>query len=516
MKRLTIEQVKEKISKINPDLELDDTTYKNVTTKCRFVDKKYGEFWCRPGEIISGKQKGHRDGSLDRARLTSLGKYGTESPNQSKDVRARTEKTNLERYGSKTPGESEIVKAKAKKTNMERYGVEHAMQYKGSKDKAIQTNLERYGVKNPLQNREIFEKMQKTNQERYGVNSTLQLEDVKNKIKNTNLERYGSENPFGSAEIKERISNTLMEKYGTNKIHEVPEIMEKRIAAYTNREPSGGERELKEWLESQGFVVIKRYMGGNKPMEIDIFIEDKMFAIEYNGDYWHSEANKAIHKNYHRNKTARAAELGIDLIHIFESEWKTKKDICKDFILAKLGMSRKVFARNCEVRGVEGHIANQFFKENHLQGKAKLIKAIGLFHEGELVSCIGFSKPHRQNMGDITHLSRFASKGGVSVVGGLSRMCSHASKDLGEFVSFVHLRLSNGESYKKAGFELVSEVAPDYWYFDSKKKKIVSKQSRRKSKVKTPTDMTEHEHALKEGLFRIYDCGKLKFAYKPS
>jgi hypothetical protein len=426
----------------------------------------------------------------------------------------KIEKTNMERYGSKTPGESEIVKARAKKTNMERYGVEYTMQCKGIKDKSVQTNMERYGVKNPLQNKEVFEKMQRTNQERYGVNSTLQLDDVKNKIKNTNLERYGAENPFGSIEIKERISNTLIEKYGTDKIHEVPEIMEKRIAAYTNREPSGGEKELKEWLESQGFMVVKRYMGGNKPMEIDIFIEDKMFAIEYNGDYWHSEANKTIHKNYHRNKTVRASELGIDLIHIFESEWKTKKDICKDFILAKLGMSKKVFARNCEIKEVATPEANEFFEKNHLQGEAKLIKAVGLFYEGELVSCIGFSKPHRQNMGNIIHLSRFASKGGTSVVGGLSRMCSHAFRGLGEFVSFVHLRLSNGESYKKAGFELISEVAPDYWYFDSKKRRIVSKQSRRKSKVKTPIDMTEHEHALKEGLFRIYDCGKLKFVYK--
>jgi hypothetical protein len=77
------------------------------------------------------------------------------------------------------------------------------------------------------------------------------------------------------------------------------------------------------------------------------------------------------------------------------------------------------------------------------------------------------------------------------------------------------LRLGYGNAYYKAGFTYVSTVRPDYWYWDSCKKKNVPKQARKKSTVKTPKGMTEHEHALRDGLVRIYDCGKLKFIYKP-
>ena len=32
-----------------------------------------------------------------------------------------------------------------------------------------------------------------------------------------------------------------------------------------------------------------------------------------------------------------------------------------------------------------------------------------------------------------------------------------------------------------------------------------------KKVVKTPVNMTEHEHALQDGLSRVYDCGKIRY-----
>ena len=49
-----------------------------------------------------------------------------------------------------------------------------------------------------------------------------------------------------------------------------------------------------------------------------------------------------------------------------------------------------------------------------------------------------------------------------------------------------------------------------HFYFDNKTGDIIGKQSRQKKRVNTPINMTEHEHALQDKLYRIYDCGKIK------
>jgi hypothetical protein len=236
-------------------------------------------------------------------------------------------------------------------------------------------------------------------------------------------------------------------------------------------------------------------------------------AFEYNGDYWHSEAQRP--NNYHYLKYEAAKRAGIQLIHIFESEWKLQQDKVKDFLLSRLGShTHRFFARKMELKAVAKKECFAFFEANHLQGKpAKFVACYGLYRKEELIMAAAFSKPHRQNMGSELHLSRLASKIGHQVTGGISRLCNHAAKMHGPFVSYVHNRLSTGDSYRRAGFVEVGRVKPDYWYYDTYKKVTQSKQSRKKHNVGTPEGMTEHEHALQDGLLRIYDCGKTKFRF---
>ncbi|MEM4379580.1 MAG: hypothetical protein QXL01_02700 [Thermoplasmatales archaeon] len=510
MRKLTIEQIREKLVLLDPNLTLDESTYINTSTKCRLIDEKYGEFWCKIAQILSGKQKGHPQRAKERARATNLERYGVEYPTQSKKIRDKIEQTNLKKYGTKAPAQNKDVQNKMIQTNIKRYGFKCSLQNEQVQEKRQETNRRRYGAENPLQNMDILNKVKQTNLKRYGVESTLESPEVKNKIAQTNLSKYGVTNPFASSAIQEQIKQTMMTKYGQVNPHNIPEIKAKMLESYKKRRPSSGEKELFDWIESLGFRPIKTYIGKH---EIDILIKERGIAIEYNGDYWHSEANKNITKRYHYKKTKIAEEHNLQLIHIFESEWKNKKEICKNFLKAKFGLNTKIFARKCEIKEVSIGEANTFFDKYHLQGRARLFIAYGLYYKNELVSCAGFSRPHRQNMDNMPHLSRFVSKEDISVVGGLSKLCNHAYNQLGKFISFVHLRLSSGSSYRKAGFELVKKLPPDYWYFDSNSGKIISKQARKKNKVNTPAGMTEHQHAILEGLFRIYDCGKLKFIY---
>jgi len=244
------------------------------------------------------------------------------------------------------------------------------------------------------------------------------------------------------------------------------------------------------------------------PFELDIVIPSLNVAIELDGLRWHNKE-----KDYHLNKTINAKKAGYDLIHIYDLEWKHHKKQVKSFLTTKLGKSkRKVYARKCEIRTVPKDITKDFLNSYHIQGNVGHIEAFGLYYQDELLSLITIGKHHRDSTKLV--LSRFVGKEGVSVLGGLSKLSKAAFKRYGSFITWVDRRISNGENWIKAGWTVTNVARPDYFYFDSNTRKIISKQSRKKSLVNTPEGMTEVEHAKIDGLRRIYDCGKITLEYK--
>jgi hypothetical protein len=55
----TIEDIKRILSN-RPEITMDESTFVNVTTKARFIDKDYGEWWCLPQTLILGLKKGNK------------------------------------------------------------------------------------------------------------------------------------------------------------------------------------------------------------------------------------------------------------------------------------------------------------------------------------------------------------------------------------------------------------------------------------------------------------------------
>lgn len=67
-KRLTIEQVKQRILDIHQDkIVLDESTYKNSYTKSRFIDKDYGEWWTKAVAVMRGV--GHNRRAVDELHI---------------------------------------------------------------------------------------------------------------------------------------------------------------------------------------------------------------------------------------------------------------------------------------------------------------------------------------------------------------------------------------------------------------------------------------------------------------
>lgn len=66
------------------------------------------------------------------------------------------------------------------------------------------------------------------------------------------------------------------------------------------------------------------------PLELDLYYPEKKIAIEFNGDYWHSELFKD--NSYHYSKFDSCRLANIKLVSIFESHWNTKKEDVKCYL----------------------------------------------------------------------------------------------------------------------------------------------------------------------------------------
>lgn len=273
------------------------------------------------------------------------------------------------------------------------------------------------------------------------------------------------------------------------------------------------EEEVKEYLNELGISHIENSRKIISPRELDVYIPELNVAIEMNGNYYHSELFGKS-PEYHLEKTKECEDKGIQLIHVFESEWINNKELVKSMIKAKIGKNDKIFARKCKVSEISNSDKNDFLIDNHLQGKDNSAIRYGLYHEGELVSVMTFLKSRFNKKYEI-ELSRFASKQGVTVVGGASKLFKHFVKNHNpeSVISYSNKRYSEGNLYKQLGFEHLHDSSPNYFYFKiGSPYELFSRQRFQKHKLKDVLDTfdpnkTEWENMKDNEYNRIWDCG---------
>ena len=287
---------------------------------------------------------------------------------------------------------------------------------------------------------------------------------------------------------------------------------------------SHGEIELYDFLKSIIDVeCIERknrsILNGN---ELDFLILNKNLAIEYNGNYWHSEIGGKKDKNYHLNKTIECEKKGIRLIHIFEDEWIYNQEIVKDRLKHILNKNdcKRLYGRNCTVREISSSEKNDFLNIYHIQGKDTSSIKIGAFYNNELIAVMTFGKlrlalGNRDQNVNTVELMRFCTK--YIVVGISSKMLSYYIKKYNsqKIISYADRRWSIGNLYEKLGFKKISTSIPSYWYLKnylnrvhrfSFRKCILDKKLKIYNK-----NLTEWENMQLNGYDRIWDCGCLKY-----
>jgi hypothetical protein len=206
--------------------------------------------------------------------------------------------------------------------------------------------------------------------------------------------------------------------------------------------------------------------------------------------------------------------LGIDLFHIWEDDWLYKKELIKSMIKNKLGLTKnKLSARNCQVKEVKDiELIRNFLKENHIQGYTNSKYKIGLFYKDELVSLMLFGKSRNNSM----ELSRFCNKKDYLVRGSASKLFKWFlnNKKYKEIISYSDISYSTGNLYEKLGFVLEKISKPDYSYVLDGLRKHKSNFSKNKLLTKGFIGKSEKEIMLKRKIYKVYNCGLLKYSFR--
>ena len=484
-------------------------------------------------------------------------KYGVYHPSQLPEVKEKIKqkresgaydnvvnkmkKTKLEKYGDENFNNLE----KGKKTKLEKYGDENF----NNREKMVHTNIEKYGMNvspNTLKKTkerslsgEIGFKSSKYKQylSVNGVENVSQLTSVKDIKRKKNISRMIDDIFCGSRLngivvpmfTKEEYTGCEYNKMYKFKCCVCQSDFEDNLYSGNiprcltchphNRFNSSIEIEILEFLRSCN-VETKQHdrtiLDGN---EIDIFLPSLNLAIECDGVYWHSEIAGGKDKKYHIEKTNKCNAKGIQLIHIWDWEWRCKSPIIKSILLNKIGKSSRIYARNCTVKEITSNDKSAFLSNNHIQGDDISSVRIGLYYDDDLVSVMTFVKS-RYDKKYQYELSRFCNKLNVNIIGGASKMFTYFvnTYNATSIVTYSDKRLFNGKVYESIGMSFVENTVPGYHYFHKNKCVPINRINFQKHKLKSilplfNENMTEWENMQINGYDRIWDCGHFKYEW---
>ena len=319
------------------------------------------------------------------------------------------------------------------------------------------------------------------------------------------IEMYGNENIM-SNDTKYKLREN-MKKMNDNKDWE--------------RKTSNYEKEIENFLISHNVKYEKHNREILNGLELDFLIND--YAIEFNGNKFHTEWFGGKSPQYHLLKTKTCNLKGIKLLQIFEDEYKYHKEIVFNKIsrILKLNLNKKkIPGRKCEIKEIMPFEAQSFLDKNHIQGFINSTVYLGAYFENELIAVMSFKQESKGEW----DLNRFASNINYSCQGVGGKIFSYFRKKYSPYKvkSFADRRwtLSSDDNlYIKLGFRLDKILKPDYRYYNEHvdkferfhkfnfRKKILHK------KYGLPLSMTESEMAKRLGYDRIWDCGLFKYVW---
>ena len=502
----------------------------------------------------------------NKAKQTLIEKYGVTHQSQLNSVKDKIKKKrDAGAYDGMVSKIEETLEKKYGNKNAFRFGsdefkenlnIKYGNENYNNREKYKKTMIDKYGVSYFPENKNRMLDLHKKGligfgSERFkqylknaGIKNVSQLDDVKEKKRITawkrmydkfdNTNRLGNVKPSFSIEEYTGSSDGRFKKYKflcltcNNEFEDslysghVPRC---KICHPTMTATSYIEKEIVDYLKSiYSGIILENDRTILNGLELDIYIPEKNISIEFDGLYWHSDLN-GKDKKYHLNKTLQCENTGIQLIHIFEDEWLNKQNIVKKKLKHILGENTtKIYARKCRVEEISTKIKNDFLNETHIQGEDKSKIKIGAYYDNLLVAVMTFGHK-RLALGntptlDEYELIRFATC--KTVIGIAGKLLNYFVKNYNptKIISYADRRWSQGNLYKQLGFEKISNGVPNYWYIDNSFNRVHRFNFRKNvlnEKLKTfDATLTEWENMQLNEYDRIWDCGSLKYVWKPN
>ena len=175
---------------------------------------------CCPSHAV---MLGHTPESKAKRVANSMARWGTKSPLQASEVKAKIKKT-LDEHPER---DHRIGSANFRSQIMDKYSVSNASQADEVKERKKQTTLRNYGVESPMQSKVVQEKVKETNRRVYGVDTVLVQPEIQERARATTRAKYGVDYPWQSAAIRKRMQDDFMEKWGGRTPWTSPKFMAK-------------------------------------------------------------------------------------------------------------------------------------------------------------------------------------------------------------------------------------------------------------------------------------------------
>lgn len=325
---------------------------------------------------------------IEKRKQTCLERYGEIAPYKNEEIKQKGMQTCIERYGVDNIRKSKEFKEKIRQTVRERYGVDYPMQSEAVKEKSRQSNIERLGVPYLMQSEKVREKSKEIMLRKYGCEYAMQSRMIREKSRLSSLKHWGVSHPMKSIEGQALLAKSMKRNYGASfwcqskiageytrkkylkeklqslESHHLEMItpqskwIKEGKALYrckrcgTTFESRTSRSALVEYcphclkagcsrkeLDVLHFVqsvykgtVIQHDREVLNGKELDIYLPEIGFAIEFNGDYWHSR----LSDEYHESKTEMCRQKGIRLMHLWEHDWDQERERMKQDIVDKI------------------------------------------------------------------------------------------------------------------------------------------------------------------------------------
>jgi hypothetical protein len=204
---------------------------------------------------------------------------------------------------------------------------------------------------------------------------------------------------------------------------------------------------------------------------------------------------------------------GSVFVQLWEDIWLTKGNQVLNRIKSLAGQNKRLYARKTKVVQLTKPAAEAFLNTHHLQGSVLARYKFGLIVSDELVAVATFSGTRLMKNKSLDYRSaeliRFATKGGYTVTGGMSKLIKHfvALVKTNDIMSYADRDWSTGKGYEAAGFTFNSLVPPsDIWVDRITQKRYFSHRL-----PKNAVDDYVDDFVSEQRFLKIFNTGNLKY-----